>query len=87
MNWLGDDDETIKDDKSNDRHDNGMPFHVDNEPGYYNEGLENGVSGSSSEKGLFGDFIPPSEAESEARERGYEAGKQIYEANQSKDDD
>lgn len=87
MNNLGNGDEDIQDDEPLAKDDNGMPLHSDNPNGYFNEGFENGKAGSDSDTDLGGDFIPPSENEREARERGYEAGKLAAEINSDDEDD
>jgi hypothetical protein len=55
-----------------------------NEDSYFNSGFERGKEGASHGGPFWGDFIPPSESEEAARQRGYEAGKIQYEAEKSK---
>lgn len=90
MNTGEDDDEIVQNDDSNRKEDMDhpvLPGHVDDLEGNFNEGLENGKAGSLSAVDIGGDWIPRSQAEEEARERGYEAGKTIYEQNKSEDDE
>lgn len=89
MNTEEDDDEIVQNDESNDKEDTDypvLPGHVDDLEGNFNEGLDNGKAGSSSAVDIGGDWIPRSQAEEEARERGYESGKTIYEQNNPDDE-